>query len=387
MAHDQHDDPGLTDEQLDALLHAAGEDVLAYVHATSDPTLGLLALMVDDTAPPTGPSDTARIRHARDAVTARRNTSAFIIGLDVTRTVVLFEPVDARELARALGDSRDRTFDLARALGHEFGFGLLLAARNPDLVRKFHPGHRLLGTQLLGSALGSDFAKALTLCRVLALAHARALVLAHTLELDRARSDTLARSLAEALVDDLTSGLADVGEFADTLGRLPDLARTTVVHAPGRDLAGGNLTDTLVTRLADAFDVVHARARDLALEATARRIPDADLIRNLGLVPVSAPGPLRGSISEMLGVLDTAEERARALMSDLTAMPIDASGADLSALALDMRTLAGVVWNRYTIWPERFALAVMRKSRQIADGVFQVTVGDAREDSDLPINR
>lgn len=76
--------------------------------------------------------------------------------------------------------------------------------------------------------------------------------------------------------------------------------------------------------------------------------------------------------------LETARELAVDLSRILAEVTVNVSGVDLTAMRLDIGALEGVIWNRETRWPAEIEDQVAMQSREIADGLFQVTSGDAR---------
>lgn len=304
MNESTFDESGLTDQQLDALLHAAGTDLLTYVRATSDPTRGLLALMSDRAEPAPGTHRNPKAPHAASVLTARAKTSAFLTAMRPIGLVVAIQ--DIYDLACAL----TRALDHARDLGqdHDRARGL---ARDLDRA--------LARARDFDHDLARDFAGDL----------ARALNRDHDRDYDRdrvfARARTRARTLARAQVRDLSQTLAHI-------------------------------------------DVL---------------LPSAAALRTIGLDPRLAP-----SLDPDLTQLDVEAlyRTAHRLLPALMDLQVDASGVDLSGLELgpgDLKTLVGVMWTTDTCWPDDLATFVEHRSRQIADGLFQVIDGDALNDADV----
>ncbi|MFI0453747.1 hypothetical protein, partial [Actinomadura sp. 6N118] len=170
---------------------------------------------------------------------------------------------------------------------------------------------------------------------------------------------TLARTLARAL---------DCARSRD----LNPLVRPTPDHARVRDLA---------------LDLDHARDRVLGLaldlDRVLDRVPDRDLNRDLD----RASAHLDRTLARVLDLdlaLALAIWAAQLLSEAVDAIPVDASGADLSALrvsdlAVLADVLAGVVWDERTVWPAGWRERVYLRSEPLGGGRYRVRGGTERD--------
>ncbi|TYK44013.1 hypothetical protein [Actinomadura decatromicini] len=84
-------------------------------------------------------------------------------------------------------------------------------------------------------------------------------------------------------------------------------------------------------------------------------------------------------------VLEQALDLARGLARDLAARPVDASGADLTAVRVsDLAVLDGVVWDEDTRWPLDLRERIVSRSEEIASGVYRVRGGTERDPHAVP---
>lgn len=341
------EEPELTDEQLDAVLHAAGKDLLAHVSATGDPAGALLALMEQGTMT-SAQSDPAPDQ-AVAVIEARVQTEAFLRTLDQTipainayrsaaaapRYVEVIER-DGKQTAtliEVLAD-RDRALGLTREL---------TCALNTDIesVRALESDLNRVG----GLDLGLDISLALHLARGFALELA--------VDLEQAR---------------------DVG--------------LTQTHASGLERALAQARDGAV-KLVRVVAVVRARARARIrdLQAVARLLPDAAVLRMCG-VDVTLSAALGPDWDPLTADLQAVERVTQILHSVLMAIRIDASDTDLSRLNLDgesRNALSGVVWTANTRWPEALRTFVEQNSLRIGDGIYQVRPGADHDSAGIAV--
>ncbi|WUI02833.1 hypothetical protein OHR68_13825 [Spirillospora sp. NBC_00431] len=122
-----------------------------------------------------------------------------------------------------------------------------------------------------------------------------------------------------------------------------------------------------------AFDLTHdldpalTRNLDLALDLTRNLDRACDLDLDLVL----------------------ARDRARDIARALAALPVDASGADLTEVQVSDRALGagvldGVVWDEATRWPPSLREFVADRSEEIAAGVCRVRGGTERDPRAVP---
>ncbi|MGC4959709.1 hypothetical protein ACLQ2P_41485 [Actinomadura citrea] len=184
--------------------------------------------------------------------------------------------------------------------------------------------------------------------------HARPLELAraHTLELIYLLSQALPFAHAVAHTLDLAVDLAQA------------LDRGFPLNAdPASDLAAA---------------LVHARALDphYALALTRERSTILALISALARDLSAAPDADHDHQSAFDHALELAEALARLLAQTLDLVPVDASGADLSALDVpDAIVLADVVWDDYTTWPTLWHTYARDHSIPLEDHRYQIRTG------------
>lgn len=357
MTDHTFEEPELTDEQLDALLHAAGEDLLAHVRATGDPTSALLALMEQGAA---------TLMPAKQAVviTARAQTQAYLHTLRQSAPLIesykrLAELPCEVEVTERL---REETASLIEVLtdldldvAHDRAHDRSLALYN-DLTRNLH---RISDRPRDRDPDRDSY---------------RDLVLNLDLALDRARAR--ARDLVRAFDRHLYPNLHTLGRARDfaraldrALGRALDCARDLDL-ARGRDL-----------------DLARASALDCArdLRAATRLLPDAAVLRTCGVYPALSPA-LGPDWDPLIDDLRAEERFVQNLHSTLMTIRVDASYADLTGLNLgseDREALHGVVWTPHTRWPDALLAFVEHNSRQIGNGIYQVSPGAARDSSGI----
>ncbi|MFC0040586.1 hypothetical protein [Actinomadura rayongensis] len=194
---------------------------------------------------------------------------------------------------------------------------------------------------------------ALTLGRELdsALDRARAL--------DRALVSTLGRALALGSVLTLENALDLARDLASALDRTLDYDRA---RARALDRARGQASD-LALALASALD--RARARDFT------SVLDSARARTLA----------RTLANSLIRARDHARGRAR----DLMALPVNASGADLTGIRLtDLAALDGVMWDEHTRWPPDLRELIAGRSQEVTPGVYQVRGGTEHDPHTAP---
>jgi hypothetical protein len=199
----------------------------------------------------------------------------------------------------------------------------------------------------------------------------------------RVRSLALSLSLAIQIVrtHDLGRTLNLSFDVARNLAGILDLARARADDLD-RDLDSSRLRDLFPARareLARHIDRASARDRDdaHALASATRR----------GRRNPRARTRDRDLALDLYGRLHATHGWAKQLSSQVNAVVIDASGADLSSLDLpDVSVLEGVVWTEETTWPAGVLGEVRAQSEMIRDGVYQVRGGTEREPAGLVSN-
>ncbi|WP_067801333.1 hypothetical protein [Actinomadura formosensis] len=184
--------------------------------------------------------------------------------------------------------------------------------------------------------------------------HARSLELAraHTLELVRLLSQALPFAHAVAHTLDLAVDLAQA------------LDRGLPLNAdPASDLAAA---------------LVNARSLDphYALAITRERSTILALISALSRDLPAAPNADHDHQSALDHAFELTDALARLLAQALDLAPIDASGADLSALDVpDAIVLADVVWDDHTTWPTPWHTYACDHSIPLEDHRYQIRTG------------
>jgi hypothetical protein len=112
-----------------------------------------------------------------------------------------------------------------------------------------------------------------------------------------------------------------------------------------------------------------ARAIERALDSAFTTDPDhtwdADCDHRLGEIKLT---------------LDSIRKTVRAI----AALPVDASGANLSRVGIsDLDILDGVIWTLQTTWPPGIAEKVRRQSDEIMPGTYQVHTGETHDRNGL----
>jgi hypothetical protein len=197
------------------------------------------------------------------------------------------------------------------------------------------------------------------------------------------------QTTAARVIEVRSSVRALVGDLGDTAALVCDLPRDLVCTL-ARDLArdldhARDLVLDLDFRLGLARDL--ARDLDLARAlARAARLAyplarDLDLAHALADALACDPGDTAvldlGDTAALDRFLARALDHARALDRELGTHQVDASGADLSDVAIeDLNALDGVIWTSQTTWPPGIADRVRECSREIRPGVYQVVRGN-----------
>jgi hypothetical protein len=346
--------PGeLTDAQLDHLLGATSEELLAHVHATADPTRTLTAIMNTASSPP--PPTRARANRGPES------TAATMIRLRAR----------ARALDQALDQARDQVRDLALgALGRP-----TIRTLSPTLspLTRFrrmegYPrslacflacialwGAPIAATDFLGPGFLQPAVRALfshgpiaVMLLVLATSALAAAALVVATDPDRARTRALSHALSHART--LDQALDQARDRACGISHLPGRARATT----------RNLDSAGVRALARNLDRAAALDRNYALYRSRDRARD------------QATG------------IHHALDHISGLASAIRDHPVDASGTDLSHLTItDLQVLDGVIWTPQTTWPPGIAARVGKLSDEILRGVYQVHIGDTPDRTGL----
>ena len=364
------DGPELTDQRLDDLLHTAGEELLAHVRATDDPTHALLALMSGQTTAPNlkarTPDDRATI-----VITARAGTKAFLDDLNLTHSMIT---VHAR--LTALQDQIATVKSAREQI-------TMPASRIADRI-KHSPFQTLTSLHDLARCV----AQACNLTRGLALDLAFDLTVngGHTvlrLEDPFTRSLDKARDLARDLISTLAPGLNTASGDA-----------TCAVHILERGLELiGAFDNALAPVLARDFSLDQARLLNLADKRIRRvraaalsSLPDVAMLCACGLEPGLAPD-LGADWNPFIDDLGAVGKITRDLLAKLMAVRVDASVSDLSRLELagsHLDVLDGVVWTMHTAWPHDLREIVELNSVKIDDGVYRVSFGTTHNyDADI----
>jgi hypothetical protein len=321
----------MTDSDLDRLLEAVNDDLLAHIAATSDSAVILTGLMArdtsrslaDDSAALSGAGHDASSPSAALAIGMRSNGRRLTDRLD---RAIIYTVNVRRALAGAHELTRYLTENTARAFESDFG-----------LTRPCTVNLDLAGDVTYGIARGAD--RALDFARVVDRALDQALELDHDLAL------TLACHGFEFIYERF-AGPAYVRGCARDLYRARELSRDLAqIRDNARDCARSRRVDLDV---ASALDRFVQRATDLVDE-----LADKLTLR-----------------------LDDAHARDRALAMQ----KVDASGTDLSRADIhDLEVLDGVIWTPQTAWPPGMAHEVRSRSREIRPGVYQVGEGNDPE--------
>jgi hypothetical protein len=189
------------------------------------------------------------------------------------------------------------------------------------------------------------------------------------------------------LIEVRSSVRALVGDLGDTAVLVRDLPRGLVCTL-ARDLARDlDHTRDLVLDLEFRLGLALGLARDLdrALDHAARLADllarDLDLAHALADALACDPGDTAvldaGDAADLDRFLIRALDHTRALDRELGTHQVDASGADLSGIAIeDLNALDGVIWTSQTTWPPGIADQVRECSREIRPGVYQVVRGN-----------
>jgi hypothetical protein len=207
---------------------------------------------------------------------------------------------------------------------------------------------------------------------------------------DRNRVRDLKGTLADAYGLALALALAD----ADGLALDRDRVRDRVCNHLANDLADArNRVRDLVKAVAVDGDLADVLALDRRLVSVLEGIlSDAQAHAQAlayELARVDTGDPIR--IGDLEDALDLALDHARdladalvrtlALAGYLDARPVDASGADLSGMAIrDVEALDGVVWSERTTWPDNIADQVREHSEEIGRDVYRVRLGHRQDD-------
>ena len=356
MNPDKSSYPGsLSDSDLDRLLAATNTELLAHIETVADPTPGLMAIMAHPVPTPAGD---------REAITAHdhdgyQNLAALAIGMRASVRHFTSRLDQAHDLISSLARALDLDLDVYRYLNRPCG----IVNRNLNL------GHaceviRDLTDDLTDTA---DFicSSDLNINHVLVRGLVRDLTL--TLDLTAAAELTLNLTLELTSAFDLIRALdlaRDLDhKLAHTLARDVDLARDRV-HGHGH----------VIDR-----DLAFARDSAYALDRTLIFIRDRNLGRSRALA--LAHDLAVDLVRNIKRILDRESGRADTLARELSAQEVDASGADLSGMAIeDLDVLEGVIWTRQTVWPPDIADHVRACSRLIRPGVYQV--GQGNDDPD-----
>ena len=309
---------GMPDSDLDRLLAAANENLLAHIKAAADAT----------------PTLTALISRATPKALTDSDGNIIAIGRDTDRTPAVLA-IGIRSNVRRLTSYLNRALIFTNNL-------------NPTLACALDLAHDID----LGLARGADRADNLDLALGLARGVGRAAdfariaeyALDRTLEIDRARARDLAR----------VRGLDYV--------RVRDRAR---IHERIRH---HGLVHDLVCDLVRIRVLVHDRTRAHDLDRDLDLDLKLDLARHVKLA------------RDLVRYLNLALDRARDLGRDLGTHQVDASDADLSDADIhDLHVLDGVIWTLGTTWPPELAQWVRSESREIRPGVYQVGRGNDPE--------
>lgn len=169
-----------------------------------------------------------------------------------------------------------------------------------------------------------------------------------------------ARRLGAALADALVATLSV---------RSGDLARDPERALPYASAVGAALSQArgLLADLGPGFDLGLDLDRDIQL---AQRLTDV-LARSASF----DVGQATSLCADLLTDLRAARPRVNDLVLGLGNLPVDASGADLSALEVSgLRALDGVTWTRETTWPPAIAARVQAHSAELQPGVYTIHI-------------
>ena len=328
-----HGDPNrrtLSDSELDAVLSAAGNELLDYIRAAAHPDAGLLAIMGADNRE-TEPGHAARSPLAPAPSVCAQHAVAVIEVRTIARLIV--EVLDVNRIKMSdVTDSLDRASAASHMLISAFH-----AATSRDLERTGHHARTL--TQALTAESSSILAIAdyLTFASTLISNSANALKMLHD-----------ARDLIEVL--DRARDL--IRDLIEVLDRARDLVREIDLN-----YAGELLKRKSDRGRADALDRARALTATLA-HAVADAIGGSQIVERTIKAAATTFNPIH----------------------QLASIRVDASGADLSGLEIPYPdVLEGVIWTAETIWPSDVAGQVLARSDEIRPGIFQVRGGSERD--------
>ena len=169
---------------------------------------------------------------------------------------------------------------------------------------------------------------------------------------------------ASALAADLTRAVvrsraiaASRARSASGPGRIDTATRDAIRH----------LAHTLNQARDDAWDLVDD--------------PPGSAIRRGDALMLHATGNEQREPPDVPGSIETFDlvvAESSALLSLLANLTVDASGVDLSRARVDdLDALEGVIWTTDTTWPPQLADRIRAQSKEIREGVYQVSTGGA----------
>ena len=175
-----------------------------------------------------------------------------------------------------------------------------------------------------------------------------------------------------ALVPPNLQALADQVFFA----ALPDRTDLALFTDGQREYLAGDLVRAVLPGIAHDLEV-----EEIHLESALCRLEEATEIYGQR-VNLSDLSRVRSAVKNLVGVMDKITGIIGTIAGALNMTVIDASGVDLSALALSgVDVLDGVRWTRGaahvgdTTWPAGLTIQVLENSVEIGPGTYQVRLG------------
>lgn len=151
------------------------------------------------------------------------------------------------------------------------------------------------------------------------------------------------------------------------------VSRARTASGPGRIDAA---TRDAVRHLGGVIDQARGAAWDLVDDPPGSAIPtpggDSLVLHATG----DQPRELR-DLPASIETFDQVAAENSALLDLLANLPVDASGVDLSRAEVHLDAMEGVMWSTNTTWPPLLADRIRAQSKEIRQGVYQVSIGGA----------
>lgn len=311
-AEDPYDE--LTDSELDAILDAVQDELIAHVQQVADPTAALVAMMSD--------SDNAQI------------SSQAAVVPDLNEMI--------SERLAAVIEMRSRAAEVHSRLAEVVGRARSLAV---DLDKELH-NH---GDLTIAVVAALAFAQHRDRHLAQLLFHARDLAIEITYDLTRVRR--LDRELALDRDIEVLKELSNNALEPHALDGVRELDRAFA----------------LTRQLTFDEQITHARELSIRLDRARRLSGLRERWHNLD----------RTNAHQIALAIDVALVRARdlaaAVFRRLDAFEVDVASADLSRFEIaDLTILTGVIWTNSTIWPPGMVRRVESLSQELTPGVYQI---------------